>query len=74
MNETQAQAIHASVANATVKRMEGGLLGEAVGSVWAAYRDAELSFTVSGACFRQRLIRNLVPFSSIQNRFSSPAD
>jgi len=33
MNATEAQAIHASADNAAVKRMEGGLLGEAIGSI-----------------------------------------
>ena len=33
MNVTEAQAIHATVDSAAVKRMEGGLLGEAIGSI-----------------------------------------
>ena len=33
MNATEAQAIHATVDDTAVKRMEGGLLGEAVGSI-----------------------------------------
>lgn len=33
MNGTEAQAVHASVEDTAVKRMEGGLLGEAIGSI-----------------------------------------
>src|SRR5215469_6302546 len=33
MNATEAQAIHTTADDAVMKRMEGGLLGEAIGSI-----------------------------------------